>query len=78
MINRFRELLPYAEVPIKLELRGKVKGVGAAGEVAPEDGGGPPKSRAVTKPPKYRSQSKPKPKPTAKRGPTRGTRPKHH
>jgi hypothetical protein len=23
MINRFRELLPYAEVPIKLQIRGK-------------------------------------------------------
>src|SRR5207247_898498 len=26
MINRFRELLPYAEVPIRLEFRGRVKG----------------------------------------------------
>jgi hypothetical protein len=26
MINRFRELLPYDEVPIKLVLRGRVKG----------------------------------------------------
>src|SRR6185503_14060249 len=26
MINRFRELLPYGEVPIKLLLRGRVKG----------------------------------------------------
>jgi GTP-binding protein len=75
MINRFRELLPYAEVPIKLELRGKVKGVGSGGEVAPEDGG-PPKSRVVTKPPKHRPQPKPHPKRTAKRGPARGTRPK--
>jgi hypothetical protein len=75
MINRFRELLPYAEVPIKLELRGKVKGVSTGGEVAPEDGG-PPRSRAVTKPPKHRPQPKPHPKRTAKRGPARGTRPK--
>lgn len=34
MINRFRELLPYAEVPIKLQIRGKA--VGAAWSGAPE------------------------------------------
>jgi len=28
MINRFRELLPFAEVPIRLVVRGRVRGVG--------------------------------------------------
>jgi GTP-binding protein len=79
MINRFRELLPYAEVPILLQLRGKVKGAGPGNELAggESDGAPRPRSRAVTKAPKRKAQPKPHPKKTAKRGPTRGTRPRH-
>jgi hypothetical protein len=77
MINRFRELLPYDEVPIKLVLRGRVKG--QAEEVA---GGGEeerPTKRPTARPtrpkhPKRPAQSKPHPK-KSHRGPARGTRP---
>jgi GTP-binding protein len=89
MINRFRELLPFAEVPIRLMIRGR-------------EGGGKPPAHSIddvgysqpTKPIQQRKpaakskragsrgggsgrprpQAKPHPKP-AKRGPARGTRP---
>jgi GTP-binding protein len=74
MVNRFRELLPYDEVPIKLVLRGRVKGQTEEIAGADEDERPAPKAagRARGKRP---SESKPHPK-KAKRGPARGTRPK--
>src|SRR5438034_1224672 len=69
MLNRFRELLPYDEVPIKLVLRGRVKGTHEEEIAATEDGSRP--VRRVKRPP----QPKPRPK-KARRGPARGTRPK--
>ena len=76
MINRFRELLPYAEVPMRLMLRGKGAKDGK-GELVPQEDGKPrPRQRADTTPPKRRPQQKPHPKKTAKRGPQRGTRPR--
>ena len=67
MINRFRELLPYAEVPIKLVVRGKAgqptesldEGVRAKLAKRPK--------KPERKKPKF-TQKKPHPKP-AKRGP---------
>ena len=73
MINRFRELLPYGEVPIKLLLRGRVKGQDE--EIA---GGADDERPAPRRPvrPKGRTQTKPHPKKVGRRGPARGTRPK--
>jgi len=87
MINRFRELLPFAEVPIRLVVRGRVRGVGddelaGAGEgkrPAPR----PKKSAAKSSTRRIgrsggsaRSAAKPHPKKSSHRGPARGTRPK--
>lgn len=89
MINRFREMLPFAEVPIRLVIRGRVRGTGDdalsdAGE------GTRPAPRAAKKPAKGATRrvgggggrgatakraAKPHPKKSA-RGPARGTRPK--
>ena len=69
MINRFRELLPYDEVPIKLVLRGRVKG--QTEEIAGSDAD----ERPAPAKHKRRAESKPHPK-KGKRGPARGTRPK--
>jgi GTP-binding protein len=73
VVNRFRELLPFDEVPIRLEFRGK----GEAGE----DAGGRPASDRIAglqqeRRGKLKRGAKPKPKKGAKRGPPRGTRPK--
>ncbi len=78
MVNRFRELLPYAEVPMVLMLRGKgARGLGGREELVPQEDGTPrPRRKADTQAPKRKPQAKPHPKPTAKRGPVRGTRPK--
>jgi GTP-binding protein len=84
MINRFRELLPYDEVPIRLLLRGRVKG--QVDEVAGsdlDDRPGPkrrpaPKRAAAPKrpKPKRKAEAKPHLKKEGKRGAARGTRPK--
>jgi len=78
MINRFRELLPYAEVPIQLMLRGKgARNNAGKNELVPQEDGTPrPRRKADTAQPKRKPQAKPHPKRTSKRGPTRGTRPK--
>ena len=74
MVNRFRELLPYDEVPIKLVLRGRVKG--QTEEIAGSDEGEAPAPKAAGRPRGKRpAESKPHPK-KAKRGAARGTRPK--
>jgi GTP-binding protein len=89
MVNRFRELLPYDEVPIKLVLRGRVRG--QEEEITAGDDERPV-TRPVTRPMKPSaksgqvgakptrrvkrpSESKPHRKKSA-RGPARGTRPK--
>ncbi len=78
MVNRFRELLPYAEVPIKLLLRGKPKSTPAQQEEIPDDDTVgrkvPPKPRAKPAP-RRAPQAKPHPKPKV-RGPKRGMRPR--
>src|SRR5947207_3881334 len=74
MINRFRELLPYAEVPIKLQFRGRVKGQ-TPEEIGEMDAERPVPSHARSKR-ATRSAVKPHPKKGAKRGAARGTRPK--
>jgi GTP-binding protein len=75
MVNRFRELLPYGEVPIKLVLRGRMKD--QEQEIA---GGGEEERPAVrAKRPPLRGKRPPQAKPHPKksgRGPARGTRPK--
>jgi GTP-binding protein len=69
MINRFRELLPYDEVPIKLVLRGRVRGT-HDDEIA----GAGDDERPVKR---IKRPSEPKPRPKkSRRGPARGTRPK--
>jgi GTPase len=74
MVNRFRELLPYDEVPMKLVLRGRVKG--QTEEIAGSDEDERPAPKAAGRPRGKRpSESKPHLK-KAKRGPARGTRPK--
>ena len=91
MVNRFRELLPYPEVPIRLLVRGRVSGQGPPGEgggggVIAEPGTARPgkvrpaparrSTKAKPKPrPKAKAQPRPHPKPAAK-GPARGTRPR--
>jgi GTP-binding protein len=83
MVNRFRELLPFPEVPIKLIVRGRVRGAENQGDArAPIAEGGATQSRK----PKAggtkrgtgrgRPQAKPHPKKATRHGPTRGTRPK--
>lgn len=57
MINRFRELLPYAEVPIRLVIRGRE--ARKAGEAPPvEVAEEKPKPTALRKPPRRRAPSK--------------------
>ncbi len=81
MINRFRELLPYAEVPIRLVIRGRA---GRDAETTVFDAGARvasrPRVKAVKKSgmgkPKRKPEPKPRPKKQSKRGPTRGTRPR--
>jgi GTP-binding protein len=78
MINRFRELLPFAEVPIRLVIRGRVKGVGED-ELSDAGEGKRPSPRAAKQPQRRGargSSNKPHPKKTSRRGPARGTRPK--
>jgi GTP-binding protein len=85
MINRFREMLPFAEVPIVLQIRGRQGGGrdGAAVPTLDDPSAAPPRPRQQRPQPrggKARQQSrpggpKPHPKP-AKRGPARGTRPR--
>jgi GTP-binding protein len=58
MINRFRELLPYAEVPIKLQIRGK-------GEREQPRGKGKPIDEHV--PAKRKPRASPRAKPTGAR-----------
>jgi GTP-binding protein len=75
MINRFRELLPYDEVPIRLLLRGRVKG--QADEIAGADADDRPAPKRDARPkPKRKAQAKPHRKKEGKRGAARGTRPK--
>jgi GTP-binding protein len=84
MINRFRELLPYAEVPIKLQFRGRVRGeheeeIAGGGEserpVKQRPASGASSSNRTSRGPKRKPQPKPHPKKAARRGPARGTRP---
>jgi hypothetical protein len=65
MINRFRELLPYAEVPIKLILRGREGGKRVGAEAVEEPGEEPLVAR--------RPASRPKPAPQPRQRP--GKRP---
>jgi hypothetical protein len=83
MINRFRELLPYGEVPIKLLLRGRVKGQDE--EIAGGGDDNRPRGRGAALSSKRKSArakggkaggAKPHPKKAPSRGPARGTRPK--
>jgi GTP-binding protein len=75
MINRFRELLPYDEVPIRLLLRGRVKG--QTDEIAGADTDDRPAPKRDARPkPKRKAQAKPHRKKEGKRGAARGTRPK--
>jgi GTP-binding protein len=81
MINRFRELLPYGEVPIRLMIRGR-EGGGKPPATSLDDAGHAPRPPRPQKPSAKmktsrprRTQVKPHPKPAAKRGPARGTRP---
>jgi GTP-binding protein len=82
MINRFREMLPYAEVPIRLMVRGREGGkpppttsLDDPGTILslPQPSRRPPAKTKTARP--RRPQSKPHPKRAAKRGPARGTRP---
>ena len=93
IINRLRELLPYAEVPIRLLLkaRGQRTQEKALDEVSEDEVAGtqssearrpsrpkmiPSKRRPVAQAKRpRRSQPKPSPKKTGRRGPARGTRP---
>lgn len=80
MVNRFRELLPFAEVPIKLLIRPRGPGMQAPEGVDLSDAGGGRSPRAGAKkvagkrPPK-RGKGKPQPKKLKRSGPSRGTRP---
>jgi GTP-binding protein len=75
MINRFRELLPYDEVPIRLLLRGRVKG--QTDEIAGADQDDRPVPKRPARPkPKRKAEAKPHRKKEGKHGPSRGTRPK--
>ena len=72
VINRFRELLPFDEVPMRLEFRGK-------GEAGEDEKGKPTRDQIAGLQHDQRGRlgrAKPKPKKTAHRGPSRGTRPK--
>ncbi len=85
MINRFREMLPFAEVPIRLVVRGRVRGVGDD-ELSDAGEGKRPAPRAKKLPAKSTARrvgrsgggrgTKPHPKKSSHRGPARGTRPK--
>jgi len=89
MINRFRELLPYAEVPIRLVVRPRSeRGAGAGVEddhnedrakgLAPRRAKRPKAAAARARPQraaKSKSGPKPHPKPAGRKGPRRGTRP---
>jgi hypothetical protein len=88
MINRFRELLPYAEVPIKLVVRGRVKGAGddSLADAGEQSGRPKPKQQpqrtqkhrtgASRKASVRRTAGKPHPKPAGRKGARRGTRPR--
>jgi GTPase len=83
MVNRFRELLPYDEVPIRLVFRGRVRGEHEE-EITADENERPvkrvqtqatrskPKNKHVKRPP----EKKPHLKKSSGRGPARGTRPK--
>jgi GTP-binding protein len=78
VINRMRELLPYGEVPIRLLLRGRVKGV-TPEEIDDSEVKRPVRRQPVAakRPkPKRAAQPKPRPKKAGIRGAARGTRPK--
>jgi GTP-binding protein len=89
MINRFREMLPFAEVPIKLVIRGRPeRGAGPSleeGNELGEDGKRKPKPQRPARPRKHvkhvkqvkrRAEPKPHPKRGHVSGPRRGQRPK--
>lgn len=83
MINRFREMLPFAEVPIRLVVRGRVRGT-TMDELSDAGEGKRPAPRAPRAAPRRgkraagasASSAKPHLKKSAHRGPQRGTRPK--
>ncbi len=86
MVNRFREMLPFGEVPIRLLIRGREGGGSSKipntfldeGDVQRPVRKPRPQPKRAAKPAPTRprrDESKPKPKP-AKRGPARGTRPR--
>jgi GTP-binding protein len=82
MVNRFRELLPYDEVPIRLVFRGRVRGEHEE-ELTSDETERPvkrapipatrpkPKNKHVKRPPEKKPHLK-----KERRGPARGTRPK--
>ena len=79
MVNRFRELLPYDEVPIRLLVRGRVKGQTPEEDIVTENDERPVKRRppaAASRGKKPKRPPQPKPhKKKAPRGPARGKRP---
>jgi GTP-binding protein len=71
VVNRFRELLPFDEVPMKLEFRGKgEQGKDAEGKPARDQIAGLQQDRKGRL-----RKSKPQPKKGTHKGPKRGTRP---
>src|SRR5262249_43212651 len=73
VVNRLRELLPYDEVPIRPQVRGRRgEGEGGGGEHAGGGGGGAGGGGKG----KGEKGSKPHPKKQGRRGAARGTRPK--
>ena len=82
MVNRFREMLPFGEVPIRLMIRGREGGKPPPTSSLDDPGTILPPPQRSRKPPvkakpirPRRDERKPHPKPAAKRGPARGTRP---
>jgi hypothetical protein len=81
-VNRFREMLPFGEVPIRLMIRGREGGKPPPTSSLDDPGTILPPPQRSRKPPvkakpvrPRRNERKPHPKPAAKRGPARGTRP---
>src|SRR5258707_14657111 len=74
VVNRLRELLPYDEVPVRLEIRGRSGRNATAGESIDEKPKGPaahrPRGGKLGK--RSRSGPKPRPKKAGLRGPQRG------
>jgi GTP-binding protein len=87
LVNRFRELLPFPEVPIKLHIRGRVRGATPEPSEDGDEQKRPARAKALprsnassrlkqTAHSKRPPRVKPNPKKETKRGPGRGTRPR--